>query len=171
MIENEEISVNRKSETEIFTVVGAAIALSAYAWDLSFNFGAFGVIFLGHIIAIWLFSISVLFVMAVGQKHILTGKKLLGYFMLSLPSIWLILRVVDDPSETGQITDQLLHVASILAIVISLPYLLYLFFYYTSPGILQLKRRLIAGLVGIGLLIAIVGYTLGSHLIQIGRCG
>ncbi|MCP4707711.1 MAG: hypothetical protein GY869_03725 [Planctomycetes bacterium] len=170
MNENKEISVSGKADTEILTLVGAAIGLSAYAWDLSFNFGAFGVIFMGHIMALWLFSLSIILLTVVVQRQFLPGNKWWGYFMLSLPTIWLVLRIVDDSSRTGQITDQLIHVASILALVISLPYLVYLFFYFTNPSMIHLKRRIIAGLVGIMLLIALIGYTLGSYNYLIMSC-
>ena len=109
MNEKKEISVSQKTDSDIFTLVGVSIGLSYYAWDLSFNLGAFGVIFLGHIITIWLFSLSILLVNAVIQKQLLPGKKWWEYLMLSLPTVWLILKIVDDPSRTGQITDQWLH--------------------------------------------------------------
>ena len=52
MNEKKENVASGKMDTGLLTLVGGAIGLSAYAWDLSFNFGAFGVVFLGHIIAI-----------------------------------------------------------------------------------------------------------------------
>jgi len=168
--ENKEIGITEKVDASNLTLVGGAIALSAYVWDLSFNYGAFGVIFLGHLIAVWLFSLSILFITVLAKKQVLPGGKLLGYLMLALPTIWLIFRVMDDSLTTGQLTDYILHLASILSIVISLPYLLYLFFYFTNPDLFKLKRKLIAGLVVFVLLIGSVGYTLGHHNYLIMSC-
>ncbi|NQY29987.1 MAG: hypothetical protein HRT69_11020 [Flavobacteriaceae bacterium] len=170
MNKKKETVVSGKADTGELTLVVGAIGLSAYVWDLSFNLGAFGGIFLGHIIAIWLFSLSVLLVISIVQKQSLPGNKWLGYFLLPLPSIWLIFRIIDDPIKFGQLTDYLLHIASILSIVISLPYLVYLFFYFTNPSILKLKGKLVAGLVGFVLLIGGVGYTLGHHNYLIMSC-
>ncbi len=170
MNKKQEISRSRKTDTENFTLVGVAIGLSYYAWDLGFNFGAFGVIFLSHIITIWLFSLSILLITIVVHKPLLPGRKRWGYLMLSLPTIWLILKIVDNPSETGQITEIWLHMASILAIFISLPYIVYLFFYFTNPSIMHLKRRSIAGLVGIFLFVVLIGYTLGKNNYLIMSC-
>ncbi|MGK7903752.1 MAG: hypothetical protein AB4352_20575 [Hormoscilla sp.] len=150
------------------TLVAASLGLVYYAWDLSFNFGAFGVIFLGHILSIWLFSLTILLITIVVQENILPGRKSWGYFILSLPTIWLILKIIDDPAETGQIYDLWIHIVSILALIISLPYVVYLFFCFTNPQILLLKRRLIISLVGMVLFVALIGYTLGknNHLIM-----
>ncbi len=167
---NKEKSLSEKEDAKILTLVGAAIGLSAYAWGISFNFGAYGVIFLGHIIAVWLFSLSILLVTVILHKRILPGNKWGGYTMLILPSIWLILRIIDDSSATGRITDYFHHVLSVLSIVISLPYLVYLFLYFTNPGIIQLKRKLLASLVGFVLFIALIGYALGSHNYLIMNC-
>ncbi|NES87796.1 MULTISPECIES: hypothetical protein [Okeania] len=151
------------SKSKITTLVGPILGLVYYAWDLSFNFGAFGVIFLGHILSIWLFSLSILLITIVVQKNILPGQKSWGYFILSLPTIWLILKIIDDPSEIGQIHDLWIHIVAILALTISLPYVVYVFFRFTNPQILLLKRRLIIGLVGIFLFVALIGYTLGQN--------
>ena len=167
---NKEKLSSENDGTKILTVVAAAIGLSAYAWNLSFNFGAFGVIFLDHIIAIWLFSLSILMATVIIQKRILPGNKWRGYLILLLPTIWLIFRIMDDPSVTGRLTDHFLHVLSILSIVISLPYLAYLFFYFTNPNIIQLKNKYLASLVGFILFIALIGYVLGSHNYFIMNC-
>ena len=145
------------------TLMSTAIGLSSYIWDLSFNYGAFGTIFLGHSIAVWIFSLSVLMVMALTTHNPLPGKKWLGYLMLSLPSIWLVLRIIDDSTQTGQPIDKVLVVMSSLSILVALPYLLYLFIYFTHADLLRLKSKLIIGLVAIGLLMGVIGYTLGSH--------
>ncbi len=170
MKEEKEKRVNDKADNAVLALVGGAIGLSAYVWDLSFNLGAFGVIFMGHIIAIWLFSLSILLVTKVVQNMAIPGNKWLEYLMLPLPSIWLLFRIIDDPLVFGQLTDYLLHIASILSLVISLPYLVYLFFYFTNPNILKLKGKLIAGLVGFVLLIGGVGHTLGKHNYLIMSC-
>ncbi len=167
---DKEKTVSESENAKIHTLVVAAIGLSAYAWGISFNFGTFGVIFLGHIIAVWLFSLSVILVTVIIDNRILPGNKRAGYTMLILPTIWLILRIIDDPSATGQITDYFHYVLSVLSIVISLPYLVYLFLYFTNPGIIHLKRKLMASLAGFVLLIALIGYTLGSHNYLIMSC-
>jgi len=168
--ENKGIAVNGKPNTSIFALVSVTVGLAAYVWDLSFNFGAFGVIFIRHIIAIWIFSISILLIAIVVEREILPGNKWWGGFMLGLPSVWLITRIVDESAKAGQLTDHLLQVASILSMVISLPYLIYLFFYFTNPNMIRLERKALAGLAAIVVLIAIVGYTLGSHNYLIMSC-
>ncbi len=154
----------------MFTLVGVAIGLSAYTWDLSFNFGAFGVVFLGHIIAIWLFSLSILMVTVFAHGSLLPGNKWIGYSMLILPTIWLVARIIDDSLNTGQLTDHVLKVASILSIAIALPYVVYLFFYFTSPDILNLNRKWMTALAGIVIVIGIIGYGLGRHNYLIMSC-
>jgi len=170
MDQNQATSVSRKVDPGIVTFASVATGISFYAWDLSFNFGAFGVIFLGHIIAIWVFSLSILLVTAIVGRQLLPGSKWGGYLMLMLPTIWLILKILDDSSKVGQITDKWVHVASILALGISLPYMVYLFFYITHPSIIHLKSRFINSLAGIVLFIALIGYTLGSHNYWIMSC-
>lgn len=161
---------NRKVDPEIFTLVSVATGLSFYAWDISFNMGAFGVIFLGHIIAIWVFSLSILLIITIVDQLRLPGRKWVGYLMLSLPSIWLILKIFDDTSTVGQATDQWVHLASILALGLSLPYMIYLFFYFTHPGIIHFKRRILVSVASIVLCIALFGYTLGRHNYWVMSC-
>ena len=93
----------------------------------------------------------------------LPGKHWLGYIMLSLPSMWLLLRVIDNPVETGHFIDHVLHFFSALAILISLPYLLYLFIHVTNPEFLALHPRSIIGLVCVALLVGGVAYSLGKY--------
>jgi hypothetical protein len=151
------------AETEILTFVSAAAGLSAFAWSITFNYGAFGVIFLGHTIAVWLFSMSVVTVTLLARHPMLPGGARLGYGVLALPSVWLVLRVVDDATRKGQLTDYLLHAAGGLAILLSLPYLTYLFLRFTNPGVVRLRRRYLAGLLTLGLFIGGLGWFLGSH--------
>jgi hypothetical protein len=162
MKEEIDVLVEEKG-TSSHVILLMAIGLSGYMWDLSFNLGAFGSIFLGHYIAIWLFSLSILLISITAPSVLLPGNKAAAYSLLLLPSIWLLMRVIDDASVVGQTSDIIMHSVGVLAIVISLPYLVYLFFYYTNPEVLQLRGRLLVGLLTIVIVSGSLGYTLGTH--------
>lgn len=161
-----EIDQQKPINTNMILLV--AVGLAGYIWDLTFNFGAFDSVFLGHFIAVWLFSLSVLFISLTAPSVLLPGDKRIGYSLLILPSIWLLIRVIDDVSVTGQLTDLIMHGVGVLAITVSLPYLVYLFFYFTNPEIIRLRGRLVTGLLAIILVSGSLGYTLGSnnHLVM-----
>ncbi len=162
MKEQADVLVEEKGTTSN-VVLMVAIGLSAYVWDLSFNLGAFGSVFLGHYIAIWLFSLSVILVSVTAQGPLIPGNKITAYILLTLPSIWLLMRIIDDASVVGGTSDMVMHIAGMLAISISLPYLVYLFFYFTNPEIIRLRGRLLVGLLGIIIVSGSLGYTLGSN--------
>ncbi|WP_420590832.1 hypothetical protein [Bacterioplanoides sp.] len=162
------VVLDESNSTGSHVVLLIAIGLSGYIWDLSFNLGAFNSVFLGHYIAIWLFSLSVLFVSITAPGALVPGNKVIGYFLLTLPSLWLILRIIDDASIAGKTTDMVMHSVGVLAIGISLPYLVYLFFHFTCPEVLRLRGRLLVGLMTIVVVSGSLGFALGrnNHLIM-----
>ena len=171
MDEKNNLSIDNSTTAAGSASLGViAIGLSAYIWDMSFNLGAFSTIFLGHYIALWLFSISVMFIAIILDKSLVPGRKLQGYIMLSLPSLWLLLRIVDDSSHIGGVSDILLHGAGALALAVSLPYLLYLFFYFTQPDMLSVKGKPLVALLGIVFFVGGSGYTLGKYNYLIMSC-
>lgn len=170
MTEKNELMDDDKKEIKAKSLVSIAIGLSVYTWDISFNFGAFGVVFLGHILAIWLFSLSIIFVANVVPGRVLPGNKWFGYFLLPLPTAWLVLRVLDDASRVGQLTDYLLLITALLSVTLCLPYIVYLFFYFTNPTALELKHKLMLKLLGFVVLIGSIAFTLGQNNYLIMTC-
>ncbi|MEH1970308.1 MULTISPECIES: hypothetical protein [unclassified Nostoc] len=142
----------------------AAITLSLSTWDLSFNLGAFKVIFFEKIFLIWVASSATLLAcLLLPRNH--SPIKWPGLLLMSIPTLWFILPFVpfQEISTTGALRKIVSLGLGIVVYLICLPYTLYMVFAIINQDIVQLSKKLIIKLITILLIIGYIGYFVGSH--------
>ncbi len=147
------------SESRIF--VGSAVALAVPVWNTAFNVGVYGTVFYETAFLVWVVATATfaatLFLPA-ERIPISTGGKLI----MALPTVLLVLRLMDDQASADDLGDTLLQVVAVATVVLSLPYTLYAVVLATSPELENLRtRRYQLALFGIVVGIGAVGYFVG----------
>ncbi len=154
--------MKKNLDKNTITLLIAATGLSTAAWDIFFNLGAFGVIFFHRIFVIWIISI-ILFLTSIMLPR---GKAPIGKTMaplMLLPSVWLILKIVDDTRVGGEFIEDVMAVIEVIICLFCLPYIGYIFLNISNPDIFRLQKKLLALLFGVVIIIALAGYILGMH--------
>ncbi|MFS0513895.1 hypothetical protein ACEYW6_04105 [Nostoc sp. UIC 10607] len=149
---------------KIKTFLLAAITLSLSMWDLSFNLGAFKVIFFEKIFLIWVASSATLLacLLLPRNRSPITWP---GLLVMSIPTLWFILPFVPfhEVSTTGALRKIVSLGLGIVVYLICLPYTLYMVFAIINEDIIHLSKKLIIKLIVILLIIGCIGYFVGSH--------
>ncbi len=150
-------------------VIGA-VGLSIVVWDVAFNYGVYGAVFFNRYFAVWVVCTAVLLAsMFLPAEQRPVG--FIGAVALFVPTLWLILAWL-LPAGTRSLP-AMLRVMTTLAEIITLlsfPYIGYVLLDVSHPGQLSLPRRLLYGLVGVTVVIAIVGFVIGRNHPQLLTC-
>ncbi len=150
--------INQSLKASLFVVAVSSLAV----WDISFNFWAFGTIFFYKIFSLWVVSTALLLAHFLFEKN----KKFLNkwsIFALSTPTIWALIEVWENHAETIYITDSILSLIAILACLIALPYVLYIFFNIIVLEASSFPKKMIYKIIFINVVIAICGFLLGAN--------
>lgn len=161
------MSMSSISEAESKAFVLSAIALSASLFDITFWFGVFGTVFFEHLFFVWVAStvalIASLFVPPIDALPAIVSWR--GRIILLVPTLWLILEAMSNLTPT-------LHAAigpldwliAVIAVGVSLPYLIYILVLVIVPDIDRLQHpKLRAALVSIAAMIAVCGFSIGQN--------
>ena len=151
-----------KADQTGMTFIVAAIGLSATVWDIGFNLGVYNTIFFDRILLVWVVSTAIVLASLLVPAH-QSPLRWPGLLVLILPSLWLVLRILDDTSTSGQPIDSIILGVGFLVWLISLPYVGYVFLSITNPDILHLTVRFLVCLAGIVLIMGCLGYVLGKN--------
>ena len=144
------------------------VGMAAIAWWPAFTLGAWGEIFFDDILALWAASAAAL-VFVLVERRPLRGR--LGRaVLLLLPSVWLLLRFVAHDTVTD-VGVALLDVAAFAAVVIGIPFTLWVLVQIVWPdfavGTPRRSKWLIAVVV---LAIVIASYVLGLNQARFLTC-
>ena len=147
------------AESRIF--VGSAVALAVPVWNTAFNLGAFGTVFFETVFFVWVVSTTTLaapFFLPPERIPVGVGSKL----MMALPTVLLLLRLVDDRASPDDLSDTVIAGVAIVTVVLSLPYTFFAVVFAASPDLVTLRsRRLQYGLLAIVFGVGVVGYVVG----------
>ncbi|PID83500.1 hypothetical protein CSB11_00820 [Candidatus Campbellbacteria bacterium] len=151
-------NLNQSLKASLFVVAVSSLAV----WDISFNFGAYGIIFFYKIFSLWVVSTALLLAHFLFEKD----KKFLNkwsIFALLTPTVWAFIEVWENHAETIYITDSIISFIAIVACLIALPYVLYIFFNIIVLEASSFPKKMIYKIVLINIIIAICGFLLGAN--------
>ncbi len=139
----------------------SAVAVSSTMWDLSFNLGAFGVVFFGHFFTAWA-MVSAIFLGCCLLPQRQSPVNQWGLMVMAFPTIGFFFSFLNQ-SHTNVFLSFLSIVAAIITYVFCLPYAIYVIFSITEENLVRLPKKLVVKLIAIALFIGGVGFYVGDH--------
>lgn len=133
------------------------------AWDVGFEFGAFGRLFFEKLFLAWSICTALLLVLTfVPSQHL--RIPIVGWVATAFPSVWLILALTARASPEISWLGYWLVGTGLVAYVLCFPYVLYLGISIAYPELLQNKRmqpRL--ALLSVLVILGVAGYLMGVN--------
>ncbi len=144
------------------------VGMAAIAWWPAFTLGAWKEIFFDDILALWAASTAAFVFVLVERKPV--GGRLARAFVLLLPSLWLLLNfVVDDQTEDLGVA--LLDLAGLLAVIVGIPFTLWVLVRIVWPDFATETRKRTKWLIVIVVLgVAIAAFVLGLNQARFLTC-
>ena len=138
-----------------------AIVVAVATWDISFNFGAHKVIFFEKFFLVWIVSLAILLAdFALEQKRILKGWALVA-MMAPTFTMGLTIWANTFDAEFGILNTGFFLFSTLLTILF-LPYAAYIILSVTHVDMVRIQsKRLLGWLVGIAVIVATLGITIG----------
>ena len=155
MLEIEE-STGVQLRTLIVTAVGSSIA----TWDIAFWLGVSGTIFYSKLFTLWVSATAILLVALFVPKRDRFLNRW-GIFALSTPTLWFIINALTSFVNPSWF-DVLTWFIALGVFVLTIPYILYILFRLVDNDALSLTPSYRNRLIGVVLIIAIMGYLVGS---------
>lgn len=160
--------IDKETGVELRTLIVTAIGASVAVWDIAFWLGVQGHIFYSKLFSLWVSATVVLLVALLVPKHDRFLSRW-GIFALTTPTIWFVINsMISVVSPTW--IDELAWFVALLVFVFTIPYILYILFQLVETDALQLSSAYRNRLIGIVLVIAIMGYLVGSNHVYFVSC-
>ncbi len=143
-----------------------AVPAALLAFWIGFNLGAFDEIFFDQVLGVWVTATVVLVASLVSK---LPPRSWWGRLVLLVPTAWLIVAAVIDPGESGGAIDAL-FAFTVLATVITLPFIGWILVTTINPDFLDLPRFNKSAVVAVALVFLLGGWALGTANDQFLTC-
>lgn len=146
-------------------MVGMAIAV----WWPAFTLGAWGELFFDQILTIWAASTAA-FVYVLTERRP-AGARIWRAFVLLLPSAWILLMFALN-DESADLFEFLLTLAGIVAVLIGIPFTLWVLVRIVWPDFSASTSRRTKGIIVLVVLgVALVSFVLGLNQSRFLTCG
>jgi hypothetical protein len=136
-----------------------AVPAALLAFWIGFNLGAFDEIFFDQVLGVWV-TATVVLVASLMSK--LPPRSWWGRLVLLMPTAWFITATLIDPGQSGGAID-ILFVVTVLATVITLPFIGWILVTAINPDFLDLPRVNKSAIVAAALVFFLGGWTLGTQ--------
>ncbi|WP_374311794.1 hypothetical protein [Microbacterium sp.] len=145
------------------------VGMSAIAWWPAFTLGVWGEIFFDDILALWAASTAAFVFVLVERRPV--GGRLVRAFLLLLPSLWLLLNFyVDD--ETADLGVFVLDLVAIAAVIVGIPFTLWVLVRVVWPDFATATRRRTKWLIVLVVLgVAVMSFLIGLNQEHFLTCG
>lgn len=145
------------------------VGMSAIAWWPAFTLAVWDEIFFDDILALWAASTAAFVYVLVERRPV--GGRLVRAFLLLLPTVWLVLNfAVDD--ETADLGVAILDLVAILAVLIGIPFTLWVLVRIVWPDFRSETRRGTKWLiVSVVFGVAVASFILGLNQEYFLTCG
>lgn len=157
--------MNQIDATERKAFLVSAITISIAIWDTAFFLGVHGAIFFEKLFALWVAATVVSMISLFWPDMI--GREILGNrgrVALALPTLWLIAVIIDPQAAENGLTDWAVSALGIVAMLIALPYLVFVGTSVLVKGPVGWRdRRLLIPLAVIAMVVGAIGYLAGHH--------
>ncbi|GAA1923075.1 hypothetical protein GCM10009775_14350 [Microbacterium aoyamense] len=136
------------------------VGMAAAAWWPAFTLGAWGEIFFDDILALWAVSTAAFVFVLVERKPV--GGRLARAFVLLLPTVWLVLNFV--VGDTDNLAVAIVDLAAIGAVIIGIPFTLWVLVRIIWPDFATETRRRTKWLIALVVLgVVIASLVLGAN--------
>ena len=157
--EQPPLRIRLNAQTKTFLV--ASVTASVTVWQVSFNLGAFGVVFFSQIFTAWVAaSATFLGCLLLSPERSPVGRG--GLVIMAFPTVGLIFTFVKSVTENSLI-DFLGTASALISYVFCLPYTIYVIFSITHEEVVKLSRQMRVKLITIAAIVGLIGYFVGSH--------
>jgi len=136
-----------------------AVPAALLAFWIGFNLGAFDEIFFDQVLGVWVTATVVLVASLVSK---LPPRSWWGRLVLLVPTAWLIAATLIDPESSGGAIDAL-SVFTMVATVITLPFIGWILVTAINPDFLDLPRVNKSAIVAVALVFFLGGWALGTQ--------
>lgn len=160
-----------KIRPEIRTFVLGTIALSTATWNIAFNLGAYKTIFYSHIFTVWVTATAILLVvLLVPERDV--PVPWWGKLLMLVPTLGVALVPISSIVGDSQLMNGFVIGLGTFAILICLPYALYVVVNVVNADLLELpETRLKVYLAIIVLVVGLIGYWVGANNRLFLNCG
>ncbi|MET0297397.1 MAG: hypothetical protein ABW024_08350 [Microbacterium sp.] len=165
MAEASVVEERRRRDVPVGVVM---VGMAAIVWWPAFTLGAWGEIFFDDILALWAASTAAFVFVLVERRPV--GGRLVRAFLLLLPSAWLLLNfVVAD--DTEDLTVAVIDLIAIAAVVVGIPFTLWVLVRIVWPDFATETRRRTKWLIGSVVLgVAAISLVLGINQARFLTC-
>ncbi len=140
-----------------------SVALAYPAWDFGFDFGAYGTLFFENVFLAWSVSSALLIVLTVLRKENLKIPRI-AWFATSIPTIWLLLALINRAAPDDQLLRQTVTVIGFVAYLACFPYVIYMALAIAYPDFVRMRKKgLGIGVILVVLFMGATGYIAGSN--------
>ena len=144
------------------------VGMAAIAWWPAFTLGAWREIFFDDILALWAASTAAFVFVLVERRPV--GGRLARALVLLLPSVWLLLNFVAD-DRTTDLGVALLDLAALAAVVVGIPFTLWVLVRIVWPDFATVTRRRTKWLiVAVVLGVVVASFALGLNQARFLTC-
>ena len=152
------ITLNSRIKTFIITVVSSSLVI----WDLTFNLGAYGVVFFDKIFASWVTASATLLGCLLLPKS-RSPVSNFGLVIMAFPTISFFFLLVKDTVISHPILPPFIIFMSFISYGFCLPYTIFVILYLTQKDLIQLPKQLLIRLVIIIIVIGSISYLVGRY--------
>ncbi|MET0736548.1 MAG: hypothetical protein ABWY55_13010 [Microbacterium sp.] len=158
MDEASVVEERRRRDVPVGVII---VGMAAIVWWPAFTIGAWGEIFFDNALALWAASTAAFVFVLVERRPV--GARLARAFVLLLPSVWLLLNfAVDD--DSGNLLIAIFDLVGIVAVVVGLPFTLWVLVRIVWPDFAtETRRRTKWLIVAVVLGVAAMSVVLGAN--------
>ncbi|MGK3951708.1 hypothetical protein ACLKM7_05205 [Microbacterium sp. I2] len=137
------------------------VGIAAVAWWPAFTLGAWEEIFFDDILGLWAASTAAFVFVLVERRPV--GGRLARAFVLLLPTVWLVLNFAIS-GETTDLAVAIVDLAALLAVLLGIPFTLWVLVRVVWPDFASETRRRTKWLIALVVLgIAVTSFVLGLN--------
>lgn len=147
----------------IRSIVLISVASAFFAWDIGFEFGVHGIIFIDKVFVAWSVSLALLIIFIIIPKRMLPVPPTL-WIATAIPTLWLCIALANHAAPDEILFRYALTVLGFLAVLACFPYVAYVIISVLYPEFTRIRER--GPKLGIILIIVILtfaGYLIGSN--------
>lgn len=137
-----------------------AVPSASIAFMLAFNLGAFGEVFFEQVFTIWVMTTIVLvasFLTPLPPKH------WAGRLLLLVPTAWVIMAAIADPSQPEDRATRFIFGTTIFVTLVCLPFVVWILVSAINPDFAHLSMRSRVAVLAAVAFFAVAGWFIGAR--------
>ena len=139
-----------------------AVAVAYFAWDLGFELGVHGQVFIEKVFLVWSVSLALLIIFSIIPRKILPVPRSL-WFATAIPTLWLLVGLANRAAPDEILIRHALTILGFIVVLGCFPYVAYVIISVIYPDFTRMQKiKPKIGIVVVFVTMAIVGYLIGA---------